>query len=146
MKTLMIILFGVLTLHTDLKAQDIAADKVPSVVLNAFQAKFPNAKDIDWEMKGDLYKVEFEIGSRGHDLWLDKSGVIKKHKEDFPKSELPQVIRQKIEADFKGYKIDDVDKVEENGAVFYLVDLDGTAGDRKVLFTSAGEIKENTPD
>ena len=146
MKTLMIILFGVLTLHIDLKAQDVAADKVPSVVLNTFQTKFPNAKDIDWELKGDLYKVEFEIGSRGHDLWLDKSGVIKKHKEDFPKSELPQVIRQKIEAEFKGYKIDDVDKVEENGAVFYLVDLDGTAGDRKVLFTSAGEIKENTPD
>lgn len=121
-------------------AQDIPQRDVPSVVLNAFQSKFTDATDLEWELKGELYKAEFEIGKRDHDVWIDKSGNIVKHKEDFPKSELPAAIRQTIEADFKGYRIDDVDKIEANGKTYFQVDLDGTTGDRDVYFTPDGKI------
>lgn len=146
MKKLIILLLAVWILNVHANAQDIPQSQVPSVVLNAFQVKFPNATDVDWELKGDQYKVDFEIGTRDHDVWIDKSGNIKKHKEDISKKDLPQGIVNKIVKDFSSYKIDDTDKIEADGKVVYLVELDGTADDRKITFTSSGEVQENIAD
>ncbi len=139
-------LFYVAGLNLGAEAQDLPQSEVPSVVLNTFQQKFSNAADVEWEAKGDLYKAEFKIGSRGHDAWIDKSGKITKHKEDFPKKDLPQSIQQQISTDFKAYKLDDADKIEMDGKVFYQVELDGSADDRKVLFTAEGKVQENVVD
>lgn len=127
-------------------AQDIPQSEVPSVVLNTFQQKYNDAKDVEWENKGDSYKAEFEVGSRGHDIWIDKTGKITKHKEDFPKKDLPQTIQQQIATEFKAYKLDDADKIEMDGKVFYQVELDGTSDDRKILFTADGKVEENVVD
>jgi len=116
------------------------------VVLNEFKLEFSNAANVEWELKGDDYKAEFEIGSREHDVWIDKSGKIKKHEEDFPKGDLPLAISQKLTKEFKGYRIDDVDKIDTEGKVIFLVDLDSNAGDRKVSFTPEGNIEENKID
>jgi hypothetical protein len=144
MKTLLVLFYiaGI----TLANAQSIPQTEVPSVVLNAFQQKYSNAKDVEWENKGETYKAEFEVGSRGHDVWIDKSGKITKHKEDFPKKELPQAIQQQISTEFKAYKLDDADKIEMDGKVFYQVELDGTSDDRKVLFTADGKVQENNVD
>jgi hypothetical protein len=146
MKTMLSIIILVAGLTSAAISQDISEKEVPSLVLNAFQTKYPNAGQVDWELKGDVYKAEFEVGSREHDLWIDKSGKITKHKEDFPKSDLPQAITQKIESEFKDYKIDDADKIEEGGKVTYEVDLDGTKDERKVFFTADGTVQENLVD
>lgn len=123
-------------------AQDVPQSEVPAEVVNAFQSKFSKATDVDWEMEGDLYKVDFEIGSRDHDLWIDKSGNIRKHREELSKGDLPQAITQKIKSEFKEYRIDDADKVEADGKTLYLVDLDGREEDREVWFTADGTIQE----
>lgn len=144
MKTLLSIIFltaGFVVANS----QDIQQTDVPSMILNAFQTKYPNAAQVRWERKGEDYKAEFEDNSREHDLWIDKSGNITKHKEDFPKSQLPQAITQKLQSEFKDYKIDDADKIEEGGKVIYEIDLDGK-DDRKVFFTADGAIQENVVD
>lgn len=145
MKTLMLVVC-VTALATAAIAQDIPQSQVPSLVLNAFQTKYSSATDLEWELKGDLYKAEFEIGTRDHDLWIDKNGHIKKHKEDFPKSQLPAAIQEQIKSEFKDYKIDDVDKIETGEKVFFQVDLDSNLGDREILFTADGKIHEGSTD
>jgi hypothetical protein len=127
-------------------AQDIPASQVPSVVLNTFKSKYSNATDIEWKLKNDIYHVEFEVEKKDHDLWIDKSGEITKHKFDMPLSETPDAVRQKIASEFKDYKIDDVDKVEMDGKILYHVDLDGKTDDREVLFSAEGNIEENKVD
>lgn len=127
---------------TAVNAQDISQTEVPSLVLNTFQSKYPTARDIDWEIEGDLYKVDFEIGNRDHDLWIDKNGKVTKHKEEIVKSELPSAIAQKIKSEFKQYTIDDVDKIERDGKVLFKVDLDSKSGDREVTFNNDGTIAQ----
>lgn len=147
MKTLITTIF-ILSAIVAVRAQDIPQSQVPSVVVNALQSKFAAAKDVGWKLKGDEYKGEFKIGTRGHDVWIDKSGVIRKYKEDFPKSELPAPIKQQIEKEFSAYKIDDVDKVDTAGKITYLVDLDAAAGDtdKKVTFTPDGKVQKTKED
>lgn len=142
MKTLFVVLLLVAG-QTLVNAQDIPQSEVPSVVLNAFQQKFSGAEDIEWENKGGLYKAEFEVGSRDHEVSIDKTGKIIRHKEDFPKKQLPQAIQQQLATEFKAYKLDDADRIEIDGKIFYEVDLDGASGDREVLFTEDGKVQEN---
>lgn len=127
-------------------AQDISKKDVPSVVLNAVQSRYPHATDLEWEKRGDLYKAEFEVNNRDHELWIDSNGNIQTHREEISKSALPAVVSESIKANFEGYKIDDVDKIEKDGKVFYRVELDGRAGDRNVLFAADGSVVENKKD
>jgi uncharacterized membrane protein YkoI len=127
-------------------AQDIAADKVPYAVLNAFQGKFPNVQEVQWEMKGEVYKAEFEFASRDHELSIDKAGTIVRHKEDFPKKQLSNAIQQRLSTDFPTYKLDDADKIEMDGKVFYEVDLDGPSDKRELLLTEDGQVQKNKVD
>ena len=141
MKTIFNIIALLLGLCAAAISQDISEKEVPSSALTAFKAKYPNAGPVRWEKKNDGYKAEFEISSREHDLWMDKEGNITKHKEDFPKSELPQAITQKLKTDFKDYTIDDADKIEDGGKVFYEIDLEGKE-ERKVFFSADGKVQE----
>ena len=141
-----LVMFYVVGLTVGVNAQEIPQSQVPSVVLNAFQGKFSNATDVEWESKNELYKAEFEVDKRGHDVWIDKTGKITKHKEDFPKKDLPQAVQQQLTSEFKAYKLDDADKIEMDGKIFYQVELDGTSDDRKVLFSADGKVQENTVD
>lgn len=146
MKAFLFVLMSVIASVVTVRAQDTAAANVPSAVVQAFKTKFPGATDVKWDTKKDGYKVAFKVGTRKHDGWFDKAGGLKKHKEDFPKSELPQPIRQKLETDFKSYTIDDVDKVEENGEVVYVVKLKGASEERKISFLPNGNLKEKSAD
>lgn len=141
-----ILITSAVLIATLVNAQDIPQSQVPSVILNAFQQKFSDVSDLEWEIKGDLYKAEFEVGNRDHDVWINKEGIITKHKEDFPKGQLPDAIRSVLESQFPNYRIDDVDKIETEGRVFYQVELDGKSGDRVILFNADGSIESNTPD
>ena len=136
----LILIFMLLGILPKAGAQDLQPNEVPSIVVNAFQSRYSNATDVDWKKKGDLFKVEFEIGKRGHDLWIDKSGNITKHKEDIAKSDIPQAIAKKLQSDYKDFRIDDVDKIEENNKVYYRVELDGKPEDKQVMFLEDGSI------
>jgi uncharacterized membrane protein YkoI len=124
-------------------AQVIQQAQVPPSVVNAVKAKFPNATAIEWKLKDDEYRAEFKIDKRGHDVWLNKGGGIKKVKQDISKNDLPAPVKQKLETDFKSYTIDDADKIEKDGKTYYQVKLKAAAQERKVLFTADGQIEKD---
>ena len=81
-----------------------------------------------------------------YNIFLPYNSVLVLPHEDISKKDLPQEIVKKIAKDFGSYKIDDTDKIEADGKVVYLVELDGAADDRKVTFTATGDVQENIAD
>lgn len=140
MKTLFLIIF--VSSISYATAQDIAKSEVPSQVSSALTSKFAKAKDIEWEMEGDLFKADFEVNSRDHELWIDRSGSIRRHREELSRRDLPQVISEKVKTEFQEYRIDDAHKVEDNGRILYHIDLDGPGEDREVWFAEDGTIEQ----
>lgn len=124
-------------------AQDIPAREVPSVVMNVFNQKFPKAADVEWERKGELYKVEFEISRKDHSLWINESGNVVKHKEDIRSADLPAAVKTVIAKDYKGYRIDDVEKLQNGKGTFYKVELKKGSEDVDVFFDQQGKKMEN---
>ena len=125
------------------QAQVIQQADVPAAVLNAVKARYPNVSEIKWKLKDDEYRAEFKIDTRGHDIWLDKSGSIKKLKQDISKNDLPDAVKQKIASEFKTFAIDDADKIEKGGITYYQVKLKAGTEERKVLLTSDGKIEKD---
>jgi hypothetical protein len=128
--------------------QDIPQSQVPSVIVNNFQQTFPKAYDIEWELNGENYKVEFETGLLGtdHDAWYDKTGKLIRHKEEISKSDLPQKVLTKINNDFSSYRVEDVKKITESGKITYTLELKTFSEEWKVAFDSEGNVLSKVAD
>lgn len=105
-------------------AQDIDQKNVPAVVLNAFQLKFANAEDVDWKLKKGNYHVEFELLHKDHDVWLDNTGKILKHKQELWASEIPGAVIETVRSNIMFFDLDEAERTEEGGQVVYYVNFE----------------------
>ncbi|WP_026955063.1 PepSY-like domain-containing protein [Algoriphagus vanfongensis] len=143
-----ILLVATLTIVGLTQAQDLLTQQVPSVILNQFQTEYPKASDIDWEIKGDLYQVEFETGwNVDHEIWYNAEGKILKHKEDISEDDLPKAVKDKIKADFKGYSLDDLERITDKGTIVYKLELNAlTKQDFDLVIDAKGMILSKKAD
>ncbi|HRP54273.1 MAG TPA: hypothetical protein PLI97_12310 [Fluviicola sp.] len=144
------ILIGIIAcvgLTSAVVAQDLLQSDVPSVVVNNFQKAFPKAFDVEWELKGELYEVDFETGvSIDHEAWYDKTGKLVKHKQEIAKTDLPKAVLNTLNTDFKGYRVEDAKKITEGSKVTYKLDLESTTSEWKVLLSSEGKVLSKIAD
>lgn len=119
--------------------KDIAESEVPSVVKNAFASEYPEAKEVDWEMKGEDYEVDFEVNNVDFALLIDGSGNIIMSKEEITKEDLPTAVTSGISKNFADLELDEVQKVEKDGKTYYQVEFDDTFRDKEVVFTANGQ-------
>lgn len=125
---------------TAMFAQDIRSNQVPSVIVNQFNADFPKAKDVDWELENKVYKVDFELGwFDDHEAWYAANGERIRLKEEISNSDLPKAVRSAIDRDFKSYKIDDAEKITEKNKVFYKVEIEKGDDDRTLFYNANGK-------
>lgn len=146
MKKLMGLLAGLLLGVVLVHAQDIPQAQVPSVVLNSFKKDFPKARDIEWELKGDVYKAEFEIGFTDHEVTLDKTGKTLKHKQDIKESDLPQPVASVIAKDFEGFRLSDISKTISDGSLTYKLDLKKGTKEWVIIIDEMGKILNQKAD
>lgn len=143
-----ILTFATLSIFGISMAQDIPASQVPSVILNQFNKNFSKATDVDWEIKGNLYNVDFETGwNIDHEIWYNSEGKIIKHKEDISTKELPKAVRNKIKTDFIGYTIADLERITDNGKVVYKMELNALLSqDWDVVIDANGNVLSKIAD
>jgi len=129
-------------------AQDIPQSQVPAGVVSNFQKAFPDAMDVEWEMDGNLYKVEFEIGMRqlDHDAWYDDAGKLLKHQEEISKNSLPKQVTAGVKQEFKGYRIEDVEKITEGDKVTYKLEVKSRTEEWKLTLDSNGKVLTKVAD
>lgn len=133
---------------TNAEAKDIPRDQVPAPVLAAFDKAFANAMDVEWNLKGTQYKVEFETGIlfTDHEAWYDASGTLLRHEEEIADSDLPAAVQASIAKEFAGHKIDDAERITINGVVSYSVELKGAGPEWDVAYDGKGTQLEKKAD
>ena len=128
--------------------QDIPQSEVPSVIVNQFNVQFPKATDIEWELDGHHYQVEFETGCNiAHTVWYDREGKMAKHKEDVTTEDLSNAVVQTINSEFNTYTLDDIERITENGKVVYRIELNSmTHQDWEVILDEDGKVLSKKVD
>lgn len=129
-------------------AQDIPQSQVPAVVVNSFQQKFPKAKKVDWELKGNIYEAEFEIGLFGTDqeAWFQQNGKLVRYKTDFGKRDLPNKVLDRVKRDFPGYSIEDVTKITAEQKVSYAFEVKNRNDEWKLVLDPQGNVLKQVRD
>ena len=131
-------------------SQDVAANKVPAVVINTLTAQYPNATSVEWEKVGADYEADFDAdANRDVTVRIDASGNLLMQKSDMGFNELAERIKAVLQNEYKNFKVDEVEKVEKGGVVFYQVELDGKGlrgfKDKQLVFSADGRQDMNTP-
>ena len=126
--------------------QDIKETDVPSVVLNTFKQQYTKAEKVEWKQKAGMYKVEFKIAKDDHELWLDKTGKVVKHKQEIKADQLPKEVTAAIAKDYKGYTIHDPKKTDNAGVVTYKVELKTASSEMHLTFDKSGKVVSKKKD
>lgn len=121
-------------------AQDIHQKNVPAVVLNAFQLKFPNATDVDWELERGNYHVDFEVNNKDNEIVLDDKGKLLKHKQELWESEIPDAVMKTIKSKVAFFDLNDADRKEEGGKIIYDINFEINNKDHDFLLDDKGKL------
>ena len=142
MKRLIFIFIPLALLIASCKGQKITKEKVPSLVFNSLKAKYPVATDIDWKKQGTIYEAELDINdSTEVSLRIDEAGNLLMQKSDILLTELPQVINAAVQRQYAAYTIDDVEKIEQDGGIYYQVEMKAK-GKKEVNIVFSADGKE----
>jgi len=116
-------------------------NEVPSNLTDSFQKENPNATDVEWEMEGMNYKVEFDVDRMEHEIWYSKDGETVRREQELSKKDLPSSITDMIESKYSEYKIDSVEMTEKDGKKTYEVELEkGWTEEKTLILDETGKV------
>lgn len=107
---------------------DIA--KAPKKVEKAFQKMYPGAKDVEWELKKDIYAVDFKIDGKDVEAYFNAEGTWLRSKEDVSASSVPAAVKKAVKEAYPDFRIEDYDLVKDaRGNEFYSVEIEKESKD-----------------
>jgi hypothetical protein len=142
MKKILLALLLITGFTTSISAQEkerIKDKDVPAAVQTSFKNEYPEARDAEWKMKENVYKVHFEVNRTNHMASYDASGKLLSKGIEIQETELPAAVASALKSAYAGRTIDDVYRVEKDGSTNYLVKLDGRP-ETKILYSADGQI------
>ena len=83
--------------------QNINETKLPKAVLNAFKARFPNAKDVKWEKEDSAYSAEFLMDDAPTETEFDSLGEWKNTEWNIPIQYTPAAIKHYTDSVYSDY-------------------------------------------
>jgi hypothetical protein len=146
MKKLIVVLCAS-AIFTQAFAMRVKDDEVPTAVMNAFRAKYPEAKHDCWSMEkgASAYTVKFKDHGEKHAALFDQNGTWKETAMCVKKSELPAPVQTTLNSQFDDYKVKKPEMViDPKHGTCYEAEL--KKGDEKwdVTLTPEGKIIEKT--
>lgn len=116
----------------------------PTKELSAqLQKDFPNARDIDWEKSDVFYRADFEIGrinSKDYKAYYDMAGKLVMYKEEISTRALPADVKNTLDKDYSGYRIEDAEKTVKGKQTFYKVELEKGDTEIELILSYNGKV------
>jgi len=115
--------------------------KVPQNILNAFSHKFPNAKEVEWGKEGtDVWEAEFELSDKDMSANFNIRGTWLETETELVKKDLPNVVKNVILTDYKGYKIKEIGFTETSDYKAFEVEVKKGAKVLELVIDGSGNI------
>jgi hypothetical protein len=127
------------------KAQDIKVKDVPAAIRTTFAKQYPKATDVDWELKGGNYEVDFDLGKSDHKVTYATDGKVVSVEKELLKSQLPTSIAKAVKSKYPKGRVDGVTWISTAGKVTYKVDIEGVP-DVNAWYDASGKFLKEIPD
>lgn len=93
-------------------------------VLKSFQSKFTTAKNADWSVAQDLYKVQFLLDGQCLTAFYKEDGTMTAVTRHIPPVQLPVSLQTILKNDYSEYWISDLFELSNDEGVQYYVTLE----------------------
>ncbi|EAS19700.1 hypothetical protein BBFL7_00246 [Flavobacteria bacterium BBFL7] len=136
---IIILSFLILFISTTASCQE-QSDKVPQVVLNAFQTKYPGENDPDFELDDHGYwEAHFKKDGERYRADFNADGTWRETENSIKKSEIPEAIQEAIEREFPDRKITEVEHViSATQGEFYDIEFKQKGKNMDVMYRKDG--------
>ena len=124
-------------------SERIRQSKVPSVVQNSLMQAFKTANSIEWEKEKQNYEAEFVQDNTQYKAIINPTGSLLKYKQEINAMQLPAAVMQTLQAQYKEYVAEEVEKVGEGNQVYYQVELENGLKEMHLVLTVDGAINTN---
>ena len=127
-------------------SQEIAPEKVPAAVKDAFGKKFPEAAYVKYQMEKKDYKVAFKDKGVGKSANFNSSGEWLQTETVMIESDLPKEVLTSAATNFVGFTKTEISKVDGPDKVLnYEMKLKKNNTGYCVKFSPKGDILKKTP-
>lgn len=138
MKRIYMVLFAAVVMAAGTGCEiDYDLRRVDDVLVNALNEKFPEAIMVEWERNGSYYVAEFHENGSDVKVWFKKGGEWCMTERDMGRnySDVPAAVKEAMEnSKYSMWEIDDIDKYEKPGEVFYVFTIETSGARDRVLF------------
>jgi hypothetical protein len=141
-KGIFFMIFLAMTVSFAALAQTITSDKVPAPVMQVFQAKFPEVKNVEWKIKSEKYEVEFILKGVETTIKFDVHGKWLETEIQIPLSEVPKAVLDAVATRFESYKIVETQTLQlfDDSRIIYEIHLENEKEIIKALLYADGTI------
>lgn len=119
-----------------------AEGQVPKEVKTAFKDKYPNENDPDWHKdKNGNFESNFKKDGKHYKADFSPEGQWLETERRISKKDLPDAIKEKIEKEFKEYKLVEIEEVDHNSkGRFYDLEFKKDGEKQDIEFNAQGNI------
>ena len=107
-----------------LEEVEISLEEVPMAVREAFDEAFSEIEEVEWELERGMYEAEFKIDGREYGIYFNNDGVLIAREKEIEVEDLPDVIKELLEAEYQEFEIDEVEIVESEDGDSYEIELE----------------------
>ena len=140
MKTVKLIVIAFLAISINACAQKV---NVTEKVKTAFEQKFPNAQKVKWSKENETeWEAEFRFKGEEYSANFTSDGVWKETEHEIETSAIPVNVKQTLDAEFAGYKIEEAEISETAEGSVYEFALEKDEQDMEVAISPEGMVKK----
>lgn len=140
MKTVKLIVIAFLAISINACAQKV---NVTEKVKTAFEQKFPNAQKVKWSKENETeWEAEFRFKGEEYSANFTTDGVWKETEHEIETSAIPVNVKQTLDAEFAGYKIEEAEISETAEGSVYEFALEKDEKDMEVAISPEGMVKK----
>jgi uncharacterized membrane protein YkoI len=138
MKTLNLIAVAFAVMSFTACAQKTTA---PENVVNAFTQKFPNAKSVKWDKENETeWEAEFKLKGEEYSANFSTDGTWKETEHEIETSTIPANVKQTLDSEFAGYKIEEAEISETAEGTVYEFELKKDKTEMEVAISPDGTV------
>ncbi len=116
----------------------------------ALLAAYPQATFVEWERNRDWYVAEFNNNGGELKVWYNANAQWCMTESDvhLNDSSFPVAVLEAFAASgYASWRVDDADKYERPGEVFYLIEVEKSGGnDRMLFYSESGELLKDVKE
>ncbi len=124
MKKILVIITMVASFYT---ATSYAKNITPTVVAQAMQAQFTDAKNVSWSEVNNLYKAQFVLNDQTIIAYFDGEGKLVASARNLTALELPILLQTDLKNSYAKYNVSNIMEVDnEDGVAYYVTANNGS--------------------